>query len=547
MIARRRSTPLIVLAVLGGLAVLAGCASGGSASPPLPPPVPRVGGPPNIVFVLTDDLTTNLVPFMPHVVAMEHTGMTFTNYTVTDSLCCPSRASIMTGMYPHDTHVWSNIGPHGGFPVFYRRGEQNNTFATALHAVGYRTAMMGKYLNDYSPALDQNESAPYVPPGYSEWDVAGQSGYREFNYTLNENHVLHNYGSAPSDYLTTVLDRRAQAFIRSSAYTRKPFMLEVATFAPHRPYVPAPADAHAFGGLRAPRTRAFKRLPRNAPLWLAKHPPLTPAEIRHIDRDFQKRVEDVQSIDRMIGHLEQTLRQTGQARNTVLVFSSDNGYHMGQYQLTPGKLTAFDTDVRVPLVVTGPGIPAAVRNPAVVQNVDLAPTFDALGGAKIPANTDGRSMVPLLHSQRPAKWPTLALIEHRGPDKNPADPDYPERNSGNPPTYDAIRSSTFTYVRYPDGEREYYNLVRDPYELRNLAPYLTGRERSKLDAALTALHNCHGLKSCQRAGYRPNLTVFEKLGRTPRREPSLMASPASCHRLSAAACGSRRPSGSSRR
>jgi arylsulfatase A-like enzyme len=227
-------------------------------------------------------------------------------------------------------------------------------------------------------------------------------------------------------------------------------------------------------------------------------------------------VEAVQSVDRMIGNLEQTVAATGQAKNTIFVFSSDNGLHMGEYRLTPGKMTAFDTDIRVPLVVMGPGIPAGVRNPAVVQNIDLAPTFDNLAGAPIPPNTDGRSIVSLLHGQHPANWPTLALIEHHGPDMNPADPDYPAWGSGNPPTYYAIRSPTFLYVRYGHGEREYYNLVRDPYEIHNLAPFLTDAQMRKLNAALDALHTCHGLAACQRAGYRPNLRVFTKLRKTPR-------------------------------
>jgi arylsulfatase A-like enzyme len=145
----------------------------------------------------------------------------------------------------------------------------------------------------------------------------------------------------------------------------------------------------------------------------------------------------------------------------------------------------------------------------------LAPTFDTLAGAPVPPNTDGRSIVPLLHGSHPANWPTLALIEHHGPDKNPADPDYPQRGSGNPPTYEAIRSPTFLYVRYHHGEREYYDLVRDPYELHNLAPFLTSGELGQLNAALTALQHCHGLAACQRAGYRPNLTVFTKLRRQP--------------------------------
>src|SRR4051812_39239932 len=163
-------------------------------------PTPR-SAKPNIVFVLTDDLSVNLVPYMPHVLAMEKAGTSFSNYTVTDSLCCPSRASIFSGNFPHDTHVFDNTAKDGGFETFNARGEENSTFATAMHSAGYRTAMMGKYLNGYNPKQKLTESSPYVPPGWDEWDVAGNA-YREFNYDLNENHEVVSYGKDTSDYLT---------------------------------------------------------------------------------------------------------------------------------------------------------------------------------------------------------------------------------------------------------------------------------------------------------------------------------------------------------
>jgi arylsulfatase A-like enzyme len=150
------------------------------------------GRQPNIVFILTDDLSLDLVRFMPHVQAMDKSGLTFRNYFVSDSLCCPSRASILSGKFPHDTSVLANFGPHGGFPAFHDRGLERHTFAVALHRQGYVTAMMGKYLNGYMQPpgrLGDGTSADvpltYVPPGWSEWDVAGW-GYSEFDYTLNK-------------------------------------------------------------------------------------------------------------------------------------------------------------------------------------------------------------------------------------------------------------------------------------------------------------------------------------------------------------------------
>src|SRR3989440_213569 len=152
--------------------------------------------PPNIVFVLTDDLSWNLIKYLPQVQKLQTQGMTFNDYVVTDSLCCPSRSSIFSGRFPHDTGVFTNGGNDGGFDYFHGHGEEAHTFATALQAKGYRTAMMGKYLNGYEPANTEGGTLPYVPPGWSEWDVAG-NGYPELNYDLNQNHTVVHYGSRP--------------------------------------------------------------------------------------------------------------------------------------------------------------------------------------------------------------------------------------------------------------------------------------------------------------------------------------------------------------
>jgi N-acetylglucosamine-6-sulfatase len=168
---------------------------------------------PNIVFVLTDDLDLNLVQFMPHVLEMERNGVSFANYFVTDSLCRQSRSSIFTGEFPHDSGVYRNLEPDGGYGGgFNAHGNEPRTFAVAIQRGGYRTAMLGKYLNGYRPA----KSPPAL--GWNEWDVAG-NGYPEFNYSLNEDGKLVYYGSAPADYLTDVVSRIAAKFIVQSAGT----------------------------------------------------------------------------------------------------------------------------------------------------------------------------------------------------------------------------------------------------------------------------------------------------------------------------------------
>ncbi|MEN3356992.1 MAG: N-acetylglucosamine-6-sulfatase [Mycobacteriales bacterium] len=491
----------LVATAAAGAALLAGggAPAGGVAATGAPVPAGR----PNVVFVLTDDLSWNLLQYMPHVRELRRAGSTFTDYTVTDSLCCPSRSSILTGRFPHNTGVFTNSAPDGGFGVFHGRGEEAQTFATGLQAAGYRTAMMGKYLNGYQPAATQGGATPYVPPGWNEWDVAG-NGYPEFDYTLNENHALVHYGHRPQDYLTDVIAGKGAAFIADSAAAGTPFLLELATFAPHAPYTPAPRDAADFPGLRAPRGPAFDRLPTDAPSWLAGRAPLTPRETAAIDTGFRQRVRAVQAVDDMVGTLRATLRTAGVADDTYLVFSSDNGYHMGEYRLNPGKMTAFDTDIRVPLVVTGPGVPAGRTRTEPVENVDLAPTFLALGAAAVPAAVDGRSLVPLLHGAQAPGWRDAALVEHHGPDLDNADPDRPAPHSGNPTSYKAIRTTTGTYVEYSTGEREYYDRARDPNELHNVAAQLPASKLAQLHATLDALRHCSGTAACWSAAHVTN-------------------------------------------
>jgi N-acetylglucosamine-6-sulfatase len=464
-------------------------ATGASSRPP--------AGRPNVVFVLTDDLAWNLVRYMPHVVQMEREGETFTNYFVTDSLCCPSRASIFTGRFPHDTRVFDNSPPEGGYSVFHERGEERQTFALALQRRGYRTALMGKYLNGYEPSF--SEPARHgVPPGWSEWDGVGD-GYPEYGYEMNSNGRVHSYGYTARDYLTDVLARKARAFIASAAATRQPFLLEVATFAPHSPFTPAPRDARSFVGLRVPRTPAFNTVGRNEPDWLSHFVPLGPSQIASVDAKFRKRAQAVQAVDRMIGALQSELAAKGLARDTYIVFSSDNGLHMGEHRLRPGKLTAFDTDIRVPLIVTGPSVPAGRTMTQMAENVDLCPSFEQLGGASVPASVDGHSLLALWRGERPAGWRREILVEHHGRVVGAGNPDLPERGSGNPPSYEAIRTEHSLYVEYVTGEREYYDLRRDPFELDNIAGRLPPRVLRRLHRVLARIERCHGARQCWRA------------------------------------------------
>jgi arylsulfatase A-like enzyme len=455
---------------------------------------------PNIVFVLTDDLSMDLLPYMPQVQALQRNGMTFNNYFVSDSLCCPSRSSIFTGEFPHDTGVFTNSGPGGGLSAFYNHGDENRTFNIALQNAGYRTAMMGKYINGY---LERRSpiSPTTVPPGWSEWDVAGW-GYNEFNYPMNIDGTVHRFGFEPQDYLTDVIARRGADFINRSAAMDKPFFLELATFAPHTPYVPAPRDSNRFPGVTAPEPPNFDAMPINPPTWLSGHPPLSAEQIARINWVFRRRVQDVQSVDAMIARIRATLEADGVANNTYIVFSSDNGLHTGEYRLMPGKLTAFDTDIHVPLVVTGPDVPVGTSSDAMTENVDLAGTFAQMGGATLDSG-DGRSLLGLMHGELPADWRNVILVEHHGPKPDAGDPDRQDRSSGNPPSYEAIRADRFLYVEYDNGEREFYDLQSDPFELDNLAPSLSSADLETLHDDLVLLEQCHGSTSCWAAGHLP--------------------------------------------
>jgi N-acetylglucosamine-6-sulfatase len=473
-----------------------------SAAPSTTPPPPAtlpVGAPaqrgetgsPNFVFVLTDDLSWNLVQYMPHVLNMQKDGMTFTNYFVTDSLCCPSRSSIFTGRYPHNTGIFRNQGADGGYLAFHNRGHEGATFATALSAAGYRTAMLGKYLNGYQPTLH----AP--APGWTLWAVAG-NGYAGFNYALNRGGNVVRFGVKPEDYMTDVLSGIAVDFIKQSG--NKPFFIEVATFAPHAPYTPAPRDQDAFPGLQAPRTAAYDAAPDvDTPRWLKSRRPLSATDMTNIDRDFHKRAQSVLAVDKMIGELQAAVEAIGATGSTYFIFSSDNGYHMGEHRLMPGKMTAFDMDIRVPLVVTGPGVPAGASRDQIVENIDLCPTFTELAGMTTAATIDGRSLVPLLRGQGPAEWRTVALIEHHGPVRERLDPDLPGLRSGNPPSYEAIRSVKSLYVEYADGEHEFHDLASDPDELHNTYAALNAEQNETLHATLAALQSCQGEQACRAA------------------------------------------------
>ena len=473
---------------------------------------------PNIVFVLTDDLDRNLgtleqVPKLKDMLAGQ--GLTFPNMFVTESLCCPSRSSIQRSQYVHNHQVLGNGPPDGGFEKFHSLQEDQSTVGTWLKTAGYRTGYMGKYLNGYP-----NSAAPnYIPPGWEEWDSpASGNPYSEFNYTLNENGNLVRYGNQPESYLTDVLSTKAVTFIQKTATDQRPFFLFVATYAPHQPATPAPRHASAFPGARAPRPPSYNEADvSDKPAWVQSRPLLPPAAQMQMDNLYRKRLQSMLGVQDLIDHVLDTLKATGQLENTYIFFASDNGFHLGEHRLHAGKLTAYEEDIRVPLFVRGPGVPAGVEREEFVGNLDLAQTFAALANAQVPDFVDGRSLLPLLHGgARSERWRGAFLVEQEevhfnagraGPRRLVLEPqDMFETQLAAArqgiPAYTALRTPANTYVVYSTGERELYDLHADPYELDNIINKADKGLVNRLDAWLSVYRKCRGA-GCREADVAP--------------------------------------------
>ncbi|HEY9716446.1 MAG TPA: sulfatase [Trichormus sp.] len=371
------------------------------------------GNQPNIVFILCDDQRLEDIAHMPklhHLIVDQ--GMSFNNYFSTVSLCCPSRTTIIRGQYAHNTGVMTNGGNNGGFATAHSLGVENSTIATWLHDANYKTALVGKYLNHYPGDL----GGSYVPPGWDCWasPVAGNP-YSEYNYTLNENGKQVEYGKSPQDYGTDVYAKKAVAFIKDCAQEKKPFFIYLAFYAPHSPATPAPRHLEMFADAKVPRSKAFNEEDvSKKPQYIQKLPPLSDAEIAGTDAYYGKRLRSLQAVDEAIENVCKTLDETKLSDRTYIVFASDNGYHLGEHRMRRGKQTAYETDIHLPLIVRGPGVKAGSKVDQIAGNIDLAPTFADLAGAKTPDFVDGRSLAPILHDERSAEknWRKAFLVEH---------------------------------------------------------------------------------------------------------------------------------------
>ncbi len=428
------------------------------------PAAPPAASPPNIILIITDDQRWDEVHLIPGttVTAMPivesrllDNGVEFTNSFVTTSLCCPNRATILTGLYAFHHGVLDNRAPHGGATVF----NDSTTLATRLQEAGYQTALVGKYLNDYELM------APRVPPGWNRWAVfAGARLHpKYYHYQLtNEAGNSLRYGSLASDYSSDVLTQKAIAFITKASSDKVPFFLEVSYYAPHIPAVPARRHSGLLSDLPPIHSPSFNEENMKDKIgWLRKLPPLTDSQIRLIDERRTRIFETLLAVDEGVEAIMDRLQALMIADNTVVFFTSDNGYVHGEHRLFKGKRCPYEECLRVPLIIRAPMfISSPQHDSRMVLSMDLFPTILELAGTSVPREIDGKSLLPLLQgSSEDLRSDFLFENWHF----------YPE--GGNYfPTNVGIRTTRWVYAEFPrTGEEELYNLERDPYELQNVA------------------------------------------------------------------------------
>jgi N-acetylglucosamine-6-sulfatase len=434
--------------------------AGGAAPPATVTPPPPQAGPrhPNIVLILTDDQRWDTLWSMPVVrrLLVDH-GVTFTNAFVTNSDCCPSRSTILTGNYSHTTGIYVNRPPHGGAVDFHRYGDDRSTIATWLHDAGYHTGLVGKYLNGYH--------GRFIPPGWDVWN-AFNWGFHYYGFQLFENgHPKACHGDdkcpvryAKSAYSTNVLAGKAVKFIRNAPKSR-PLFLYYAPYAPHLPATPEHRYLGAFANLPLYHPPNFNRVTASQPAWLRHMPKLGTKGLDFVRTFRRRQYESLISVDNAVRRIVAALRQTGRLHTTMIVFASDNGLEWGSHRFPAAvKRTPYDESIRIPMVVRyDPWTSRPRIDNHLILNTDWAPSWADLAHVHHPG-TEGLSFLPLLHPHHGrVRWRQGFLLE--GWDKNPPTAD---------PSYCGIRGQHFLYAEYGDGSQELYDTRTDPWEIHNL-------------------------------------------------------------------------------
>ncbi|MBN8480023.1 MAG: sulfatase [Xanthomonadales bacterium] len=508
---------------LGSVLLAFGVAAAtGSASMPVPAP--------NLVVLMADDLDEKTfdraldLGLLPAIASTLRDGGTrFRESFVSNPLCCPSRASFLTGRYAHNHGVlnitWDASAPQGSFAAF----DDREHLGTWLQRAGYRTGLIGKFLNGYGYVPPRNcplcDPMRYVPPGWDDWQALPDYGeyngipgigyagaYCMYHYTINDNGRLVSHGGDDADYQTDVIATRAARFVDRQATDARPFFLWLAPLAPHFELC-LPAMTEFERDVRAAPRHAGSLLPTvgfdpfdpafdeadvgDKPAWYdQRYPRLSGSDIDALQRSYRHRLEALRALDDLVATLRARLEASGAWQDTVLVLTSDNGWFNGEHRAW-GKVLAYEESIRVPLLLRGPGVPAGRIRDALVLNHDLAPTLAALAGAVPTFAMDGSDLRALLDGTEPPGWRRRLLVEHfrDGAWAPVSFADYFAVRTGGTDA-PLLRSRTWIDWR-TDGESagiEHYALDDDPKQLASLGT--GGASAAALRAALAALRDC---------------------------------------------------------
>jgi N-acetylglucosamine-6-sulfatase len=498
----------IVIALAGALS----SAAGRSAA---------AGPPPNIVVIVTDDqtLASLSAATMPNTVDLIGTeGTEFTNAIATTPLCCPSRATLLTGQYAH------NHGTLANTPGYAALRGKANTLPAWLRQAGYRTAHVGKFLNRYKAAVDEPGE---VAPGWDEWHTVldpARKYVRYYGYRLAVNGDVERVGKRPRDYITRVINRRSVSMLRRHVPRRKPLYIQVDHRAPHTEsgtnsggpcgglIPPDPRDAGAFGQEPLPRPPSFDEQDvSDKPSFVRELPRFSADTEATIELRYRCALASLRSVDRGVGRIVAALRRAEELDDTALIFSSDNGFFFGEHRIPEQKTRPYEEALRVPLLIRLPerlrdGAPAVPASPEPVANIDLAPTILDLAGAT-PCRRkgrcrvmDGRSLVGLARGE--SAWPPdrALAVEFDAGDR---------ARRAKVCRYAGVRVGAQVYVRHtavadpltgacrPVDEGEHYDLAADPFQLDNLYPAdpasPEGAVEQELGARLERLRDCAGI------------------------------------------------------
>ena len=464
---------------------------------------------PNIIVIQTDDQTLNQLDprTMPnlHRLLAGH-GSTFPNYIVTDPQCCPSRASLITGQYAHNHGIISN-GP--GYPDLK---DPQNVLPVWLQNAGYVTANVGKFLNGFG----KGRPTTAEPPGWDEWywTTRGEAFY---DYEIAINGEVRRYGTQPRDYLTTVIDDQAVDLIHKYLPGDQPLYLQLNERAPHtspghRPClhaaIPAPGDLKRFRDTQLPDVPSVnERNVADKPDFIRRLPPLDRTVTGRVLKHFRCALGSLREVDRGIGQVWQAVKEAGALQDTVFIFISDNGYFNGQHRISAGKALPYEESIHIPMFMRVPrdyrdDARRVPRVHAPVANIDIAPTIVDLAHACDSGECrvmDGRSLMPLVdghQAEYPRRRPLLIEFDSRPATNNAIC------------TWNGVWQPSEVFVHYSyvarsrrcvkDDQYEYYNLRRDPYELRNLArvrsPAPTSDRERRLEKDVSKLEDCAGIE-----------------------------------------------------